>query len=105
MDTAYIPLAQAIGELRTELAAAIENAVDERLRFRVDAIEVELQLVATTTGKGEVGAGLWQVLTAKAAIEHARAATHKVKLVLNVRTDSPNGEALIGDSLPAEEEG
>ncbi|GAA2639222.1 hypothetical protein GCM10010399_85780 [Dactylosporangium fulvum] len=99
MEPPYIPLTQAIGELRTELLAAVEQATDEGLRFDVETIELELQIVAGATGKAEVGGGFWGVLTAKAAVEGYKNATQKVKLVLKPQTQG-NGKVQVSDDLP-----
>ncbi|MBW6432398.1 hypothetical protein KZ829_01395 [Actinoplanes hulinensis] len=99
MEPAYIPLSQAVGELRTEIIAAVKNAKGEDLRFALEQIEVEFQVVATTTGKAEARASIWQVVTLKGSIEHANAATHKVKLVLKPRQEGSPDETLIGDEV------
>ncbi|MGW3788170.1 trypco2 family protein [Micromonospora chokoriensis] len=97
MDTKYLPLSQAIGELRTELLAAIDKASGEDLKFAVNGIEVELQVVATTTLRAETGGSLWGIITAKGAAEYAGAATHKVTLSLKPRSSSPNEEVFVSD--------
>jgi hypothetical protein len=100
MDTAYLPLSEAIGELRTELLAAVDNAAGEQLRFAVETIEVELQVVATRTVKGEAGGNLFGVVTVKGGADHATAATHKVKLVLKPTTSDRAGDVYVADPVP-----
>ncbi len=98
MDTDYLPLAVAVGELRNELVAAVENAAGEELQFAVDSIEVEMQVVATNTVKGEGRGTIFGVLTLRGAAEHAKAATHKVKLVLKPKTSS-DGDVYVADPV------
>jgi hypothetical protein len=93
-----VPLAQALASLRAELAEAIETARAEDLRFRVESIEVNLQVVATTSGGGSAELGLWQVVKAGGRIDHSRATTHSLKLTL---TPDLAGEAdvRVGDAV------
>lgn len=101
MEPEYLPLAQAIGELRNELMAAVDNATTEDLQFAVEFIELEMQVVATNTLKGEAGGTLFGVLTLKGGADHADAATHKVKLVLRPEKRlAPNEEVLVADPTP-----
>jgi hypothetical protein len=101
MQPEYLPLAEAIGELRNELMMAVDNAAHEDLKFAVECIEIEMQVVATNTLKGEAGGTLFGVLTLKGGADHARAATHKVKLVLRPETSSvPGGDVYVADPVP-----
>ena len=98
MQTNYLPLAEAIGELRNELLSAVDNATTEELKFAVEAIEVELQVVVTRTLKGETGGSAFGVLTLKGGADHANAATHKVKLILRPEVSTaPAGEVYVSD--------
>jgi hypothetical protein len=100
VEPEYLPLAEAIGELRNELMTAIGEAKGEDLQFAVDAVEIEMQVVATSTFKGEAGGTVFGVLTLKGGADHANAATHKVKLVLKPQLSStPGGEVLVGDPV------
>ncbi len=47
---AGISLSQALSSLRTELRQAIDNASGDGLLFKVNDIEVELQVVSTASG-------------------------------------------------------
>lgn len=101
MQPEYLPLAEAIGELRNELMMAVDNAAGEDLKFAVETIEVEMQVVATNTLKGEAGGTLFGVLTLKGGADHANAATHKVKLVLKPENPSaPGGDVYVADPVP-----
>ncbi len=74
-----IELADAIRQLREQLAAAVIEGKDERLRFGLEAIELELQVTATK--KGTAGLKLW-LIEAGAEGEIAKESVQKVKLVL-----------------------
>ncbi len=91
-----LPLTEALDSLRGELMYALERATDSDLRFAVQAVEVELQVVRTAGGEASASGGLWQVLTVGGKATYSSAATHKVKLVLQpVRRDG--GDLLLGD--------
>lgn len=101
MEADYLPLADAIGELRNELMSAIDNAAGEDLRLAVEAIEIEMQVVATSTVKGEAGGTLFGVLTFRAGADHANAATHTVRLALKPKTSSgPHEDVYVADTVP-----
>lgn len=89
MDTDALSLPEALDSLRGELLYAMDRAVDPDLRFAVDVIELELQVVRTTGGEASGSGGLWQVLTVGGKMTYSSAATHKVKLVL--RPSRPDG--------------
>lgn len=82
---AATPLAQAIQELRSELAQAIELGKDQDLKFDVGNIELELGLVATQEGGGggKISFSLFG-LASEANLEGklAREVTHRLKLSL-----------------------
>jgi hypothetical protein len=98
MNTDTLPLTDAVNSLRGELEYALENAPTgpRDLKFSVEALEVELQVVATTGGEINASGGLWQVLTLGGKASHSSAATHKVKLVLKPRREGAS-ETLIGE--------
>lgn len=79
-------LADAIGQLRREISAAMDAARDEPLQFGLGPVELELQVGLTTKGvvRGEVK---WFVLSfgADAGAEGTR--THKVKLTLTPKLE------------------
>lgn len=92
-----IPLAEALDSLRGELVYAAERATAHDLRFAVQSVEVELQVVRTVGGEASASGGLWQVLTVGGKASYSSAATHKVKLVLTPRPTGGNGDFLVGD--------
>ncbi|MEW2477946.1 trypco2 family protein [Micromonospora gifhornensis] len=98
MESRNLPIEQALRSLRAELASAIRQAESESLKFSVESVELQLQVVATTAGGANAGLGLWQVLTLGAKIDHSRAATHLVKLVLKPQLDGKSNVE-VGDDL------
>lgn len=95
-----LPLARALSSLRAELAEAIEAARKEELRFKVESIEVNLQVVATTSGGGSAELGLWQVVKVGGKLDHSRGATHSVKLTLTPDTAGETADVRVADALP-----
>lgn len=83
-----IGLADAIRELRQELARAIAEGEGESLRFKPGPIELELQLEIGKEGGAKAGVK-WFVVSASAEGKVTQASTHKVKLTL--QPVSPEG--------------
>jgi len=88
-----VPLADAIGELRRELAEAVRKAQElgpEEIKFQVKKVELELTVVAedSVTGGGEVG---WWIFKAKAEAAAKEGMTHKIRFELDV------GDVVVGD--------
>jgi hypothetical protein len=76
-----IPLATAINELRVELLKAIDQGRDEKLRFKLKPIELNLQVVTTWEAEGGGKVKFWVVeLGGKGKYENA--ITHSLKLTL-----------------------
>jgi hypothetical protein len=82
MNNGGIGIADAITSLRGELLQAVERASSESLRFTVETINVELQVVADAAGSATAGIGLWRVVTLGARIDYSRATTHRVAVTL-----------------------
>lgn len=85
-----VPLSEAIGALRDELARAVwagqqfvyELGGQQRtLRFKPTAIELTVQAAVTSAGKGQAGVKWW-LIDAGAEVSRERAATQAVKLTL-----------------------
>lgn len=98
MDTDGLPLSQALSSLRQELYQAVDDAQTENLRFKVEAIEVELQVVATRSAGGSAGIGLWQVVQLGGKLDREHAATHRVKLTL-LPTLATGSDTYVGDEV------
>jgi Trypsin-co-occurring domain 2 len=82
---AAMPLADAIQEIRTDIANAIERGKNEDLKFKLGTIELELTMIMTREGQGG-GKLAFKVLGVGAEAnlggKISDAATHKVKVVL-----------------------
>lgn len=87
-----IELSEVIVNLRKELLKAQVKGANEGLKFKVEDIEVELQIA--TSKKGESDVKFWVV---NFGGEIASSATHKIKLKLK---PEDNGEEFkLGDQL------
>jgi hypothetical protein len=76
-----ITLAQALVSLRKDLEIARQQAKNENLQFKVEDIEVELQISSTSEFEGEFGANGW-MLSVKGAGKLSDQTSHKIKLKL-----------------------
>ncbi len=98
MSDSTIPLADVIQELRSELLAATAAGEGQELRFDVEELNLELQVVVTKGGSAEAGAKggvkFW-VLNAESSAEvqgkYESSRLQKVSLKLKPKTAS--GEA------------
>ncbi|WP_132126055.1 trypco2 family protein [Actinocrispum wychmicini] len=77
MDDAVAGLADAIDALRLELYEAYARGDGQGIGFRVNPIELTLQVVVTKIGGGKIG---WGVLQAGARLESATTQTLKLQL-------------------------
>ncbi len=97
-----IPLTDVIRQLRRDLLSAMQAGEGESLRFEVQDLEVEMQVVVTRGGSGEVSGGggvkLW-VLDAKAgsklAGKYEASRLQKVKLRLRPKTEDDDGTGTV----------
>ena len=82
-----IELKEMIAQLRHQLDEARKAGDDSDLRFKVQSVDLELQVVAERSGEGKTGIKFWVVAEAgsKAAFENRTTQTIKLKLV-------PDGE-------------
>ena len=97
MDEIGIPLADAIGELRSELQTAMEQGKDEELKFRLGDVELEFHIGVTKEAGGGGGIKFWLVsLEAKGSIGTVQ--TQKIKLTL--KPESADGQpVLVSDEV------
>jgi hypothetical protein len=80
-DQSLIPLANAIGDLRAELLNALEEGRGKQLQFRLQPIELQLQIAVTRDAEGSGGVKFWVIeLGGKGSYENAF--THTLKLTL-----------------------
>ena len=91
-----IELSEMLGQLREELLKARGQSEDSELKFQVEDIEIELQIVTTKTGGVKSGVKFW-VVNAEANANASQAKTQKLKLKLKPKV-GPNKEPLdVGD--------
>ena len=89
-----IPLSKAIQDLRAELLQAVAEGEGKDLRFRLQPIELELQLAVTWSGEANAGVKFWVIeLGGKGSAEQA--STQKLKLMLD--PISKGGGAIVTD--------
>jgi hypothetical protein len=93
-DDPQIPLAAAIEELRAELLRALDLGKDQPLQFRVKPVELEMNLTVTRDASASGGVKFW-VANVGAEASQERAASHKIKLVLEPVSADGQSEFLI----------
>ena len=76
-----IELPTMLGRLREDLLKTQTEGKGSDLQFRIEDIEIELQIVATEGGSGGGGVKFW-VLNADAKINASEVKTQKLKLKL-----------------------
>ncbi len=84
-----IGLSNMVAALRHELEAAQVESEKKRLRFEVEDIELELQIVAEDLTKSGLGIKFW-ILNPSVEASEKRISTQKLRLKLKV-TDSGSG--------------
>ena len=87
MANDLIKLSKALEDLRSELSTAQKEGVGKDIKFEIQEISLDLQIVATgeVSGEGNVG---WGIFSAKAGARASDAATHKISLKLKVTASS-----------------
>ncbi|MGZ0080239.1 trypco2 family protein [Methylomonas sp. YC3] len=102
-------LAEVIQELRQSLVTASAHGEAETIRFNVNSVEVELQMVVEKSVGGKAGGkfNFWVLggIDAEASASYKHAATHKIKLNLqpvdvknpDPQTGEPSKLLLSGD--------
>lgn len=90
-----IGLNEMVVALRKELLAAQEEGAGQDLKFKIDEIELELELV--TTKDGEVGGGVkFWVYNAEMKGTFGKARTHR--LLLKLKPETKGGDTRIADN-------
>jgi hypothetical protein len=79
-----VGLAEAVAALRQELLIAIDEGADAGMRFRVEPIELSLQVAVTKEGSGKIG---WQVLGLGGSYSSATTQTLTLRLTPLWRSD------------------
>lgn len=100
MAESEIPLAEVIRHLRSELMDAVKAGERERLRFEVQDLEVEMQVVVSKGGTaGASGEVKFWVLTkagAEASVKYESSRVQKIKRRLRPKTDDGDNLLLAG---------
>ena len=89
-----VELAVAIGQVREQLAKAIEEGKDSPVAFRAVPVELEFEVAFTASGGADVGVRVW-VVSVGAKGEVSRAATNRLKVTLTP-VDRAGNDKLIG---------
>lgn len=93
-----IPLSEMIQTLRNELHASFYEGRDQGLRFRVESIELELQIAVSRETEGGGGIKFW-VVEASGKHKVTAADHHTFKLKLQPVLDGGKAELLVGDEV------
>ncbi|WP_329619392.1 hypothetical protein OG357_01800 [Streptomyces sp. NBC_01255] len=92
-----IELADLLKSLRSEISRARLDAAGQDVRFRIDSIDLELQVAVEKSAEATAGMKFWVVsLGAKGAAKSAH--THTVRLSLGAET-STGEPVLTGDDV------
>ncbi|MEV6975616.1 trypco2 family protein [Kitasatospora sp. NPDC093806] len=92
-----IELADLLASLRAEINRARIDSRDQDVRFRIDSIDLELQVAVEKSAEADGGVRFWVVsLGAKGAAKAAH--THTVRLALSAET-ADGGQVLTGDDV------
>jgi hypothetical protein len=108
-DPGWVGLPEAIESLRMDLAAAWWDGRRHRIRFRVEPVELTVQVGVTRTGKGAAGVK-WHVLTLGGERSREVATTQTLTLRLtpvlfdDQENELPQGEQFISDRADDENE-
>ena len=84
-----IPLAKTLQTIRRELILAQQESAGEGILFRMDRVEVELQVVVSSKTTGEAGIKFY-VVNAGGGVERSGETTHTIKLTLTPVDESGN---------------
>ncbi len=94
-DHVGVGLADAIGQVRTELEQAIKDGENSAVAFRAGTVELEFEVAFAKTG-GVQGGFQLSVLSFGAKGERSSTATHRVTVALTP-VDRQGHDKLIGD--------
>jgi hypothetical protein len=99
-----IELAELLSSLRAEISRARLDSANKDVRFRVDSIDLELQVAVENAAEADAGVRFWVVsMGGKGSVKSAE--TQVIRLRLGAVTDK--GEAVltgddVSDLLPAD---
>jgi hypothetical protein len=87
----WVGLREAILGLRADLTAALWDGENSRIRFKVEPIELTLEVGVTGQGKTEAGVR-WHIITLGGELSRQKVATQTLKLKLTPVVFADNGE-------------
>ncbi len=99
MPDADVSLSDAIKELRDELIEAQDAGARKSMRFSVEEIDLELQLVVSSKVEGGAKVG-WKVLGANVGADRSTANTHRLQLKLKLAPDEDGTDPRISGEGP-----
>jgi hypothetical protein len=91
-----VGLADAIGLIRSELAAAAAAGVESGLAFRTGPIELEFEVVFDVSGGLDAGVRVW-VVSIGGKSDVSRSHTQRLKVTLNPIDRRSGEDALVAD--------
>jgi hypothetical protein len=94
-DDGWVGLPEAIEALRRDLAAAWWDGRGHRVRFRIEPVELTMQVGVTRESAGSAGIK-WHILTLGGSRKHETAATQTLKLRLQPVLFDESGKPLAG---------
>ncbi|MFE9662572.1 trypco2 family protein [Streptomyces sp. NPDC005955] len=92
-----IELADLLASLRTEIGRAQLDAADQDVRFRINSIDLELQVAVEKSAEANAGVRFW-VASLGGGGSTRSARTHTLRLSLDART-SAGDPVLTGDDV------
>lgn len=97
----YFPLSAVISELRAELSQAQSKGEGEGIRFTIDEIELNLQVVAGVKGAAKGSGKFWNVVNFEASGEASRNKTHSLRLKMKIagKDAESNGTTLVSNEI------
>lgn len=94
---AKVTLAQAIGEIRAQLAEANAQSQGKAIRFVPTEVEVELEIVFRVEAEAGAGFKLFSLIDVSGKAKASGESTHKVTLKLTP-VNADNSPVLVADS-------
>jgi hypothetical protein len=96
-----IELADLLASLRSEIDTARAEADGKAVRFRIDSVDLELQVAVEKTKQGKGGVKFW-VVSGEGSAGSKNTRTHVIRLSLSAETDDDQGRptaVLTGDDV------
>ena len=95
-----LPLANAIDEIRSELIRAMKLGEGKELQFRIQPIELEMNIVASSEASATGGIKFW-VLNFDGTANATNSTVHRLKVILEpVATDSSSDIRISEQGVP-----